>query len=170
MLTNYRSFLLIWLNSLIFCEIRITILFVAFIRQHALSLFELLVTWSVAIFLLECHFLSAFILFCCLQLRFTLSKGTLSWMLAGHVVWAWMISGKLALNNVCLICLELGMGIGYGCIASIEVLRVLKDCGCGLLMAVFGYSNDLMLRLIVVLSFINWTIIQLTSLCRGTVI
>ena len=47
------------------------------------------------------------------------------------------------------------MGIGYGCIAFIEVLRVLKDCGCGLLMAVVGYSNDPMLRLIANLSFIN---------------
>ena len=61
------------------------------------------------------------------------------------------------------------MGIGYGCIAFIKVLWVLKDCGGGLLMAVVGYSNDLMLRLIAGLSFINWTIVKLTSLSRGIV-
>ena len=52
------------------------------------------------------------------------------------------------------------MGIGYGCIAFIKVLWVLKDCGGGLLMAVVGYSNDPMLRLIAGLSFINWTIVK----------
>jgi hypothetical protein len=66
-----------------------------------------------------------------------------------------MMSGQLVCNNIGFIRLELGMGIGYGCIAFIEVLRVLKDCGCGLLMAVVGYSNDPMLRLIANLSFIN---------------